>query len=83
MKVQKLISMTPETYKKAQGMDNFSLFVRDCLRGTQHLKLEAMRRRVKLLEEIILIGLDRGSQHPDFKEFAEDLKAFQNKVGNS
>ena len=77
MKVQKLISMTPETYKKAQEMDNFSLFVRDCMDGTQHLKLEALRRRVKTLEEVILIGLDRGSQHPDFKQFAEDLKAFE------
>jgi len=74
MKVQKLISMTPETYKKAQEMDNFSLFVRDCLRGTQHLKMEALRRRVKRLEEVILIGLDRGSQHREFKEFAEDMR---------
>ena len=31
MKVQKIISLSPETAKIAQEMDNFSAFVRNCL----------------------------------------------------
>ena len=65
-----MVSLPPETAKKAKEMDNFSMYIRDCLRGTQHLKLQALQRRVKHLEKVILIGLKMGSAHPDFIEEA-------------
>jgi len=68
MKVQKLISLTPETARKAAQMDNFSLYVRDCLRGTQHLKHEAWKKRIEYLEKLVCLAYDLGSQHPDFRE---------------
>ena len=73
MKVQKLVSLTPETFKKAKEMDNFSLFVRDCLRGTLRLKHEALKRRISHLEELVCLAYDQGSQYPDFIEEVKNM----------
>ena len=74
MKVQKMVSLTPETAKKASEMDNFSLYIRDCLRGTQSLKVEQMKRRIEHLKSVIILGLERGSAHPDFIAEAQEIK---------
>lgn len=70
-----MVSLTPETARKAAEMDNFSLYIRDCLRGTQHLKIEAMKRRVQHLKSVIVLGYERGSAHPDFISEAKDILA--------
>jgi len=71
MKVQKMVSLTPETAEKAERMDNFSAYVRECLDGDLHLKHEALKRQVKHLVQTIKYAKELGSQHPKFKHACE------------
>jgi hypothetical protein len=71
MKVQKMVSLTPETAQKAENMDNFSAYVRDCLEGDLHLKHEAWKRQIKHLVQTIKYAKKYGSNHPKFKHACE------------
>ena len=73
MKVQKMGSLTPETAKKASEMENFSLYIRHCLRGTQHMRLEFAEKRIQELKELIVIAVKHGSAHRDFAEPAKQI----------
>ena len=71
MKVQKMVSLTPETAEKAAQMDNFSEYVRECLSGELHLKHEALKRQIKHLVQTVKYAKELGSQHPRFKHACE------------
>tara|TARA_R100001530_G_C4256957_1_gene139409 strand:- start:221 stop:463 length:243 start_codon:yes stop_codon:yes gene_type:complete len=71
MKVQKTISLGPKQAEKAEQMDNFSEYVRECLDGDLHLKHEALKRQIKHLIQTIKYAKEFGSQHPKFKHACE------------
>jgi len=71
MKVQKTISLDAETADKAEQMDNFSEYVRDCLSGNLHLKHEALKRQIKHLVQTVKYAKELGSGHPKFKHACE------------
>jgi len=71
MKVQKTISLEAITADKAEQMDNFSEYVRECLSGDLHLKHEALKRRIEYLLNVIKIARDQGSQSKTFRDAVE------------
>jgi len=73
MKVQKMVSLTPETADKAERMDNFSLYVRECLAGDLHLRHESMKRTIERMVKALTLAKEKGSQHPDFIKTCERM----------
>jgi len=73
MKVTKSVTLDVETAKLAKEMDNFSLYIRQCLKGSMHIEYEQLTRQVKHLLNVIRIARDLGSQHPTFKKCLERM----------
>ena len=71
--VIRTVSLDNETAEKASEMDNFSLYIRECLSGEMHIRHEAMKRQVQHLISIIRIARDLGSMHPTFKKAVAEL----------
>lgn len=68
MKVTKSVTLDEETARKAKEMDNFSLYIRECLTGKMHINHEQLKRQVKYFAETIKIARDLGSQSKQFKD---------------
>jgi len=68
MRIQKHVSLDIESAKKAEMLDNFSGYVRECLQGTLAFKHEAYLKRIDYLISVIRIARDMGSMHPSFKK---------------
>ena len=62
------MSLDLETAKKAEQMDNFSLYIRECLAGDLHITHEQLKRQIKYFAETIKIARDLGSQSKQFKD---------------
>ena len=73
MRIQKHVSLDIESAKKAEMLDNFSGYVRECLQGNLAFKHEAYLKRIDYLISVIRIARDMGSMHPTFKKAAADL----------
>lgn len=71
--VIKTVSLDAETAKKASEMDNFSLYIRECLSGDLHLLHEALKRQVKHMASVIVIARDHGSMSPTFRKAIESM----------
>ncbi len=71
--VIRTVSLDAETANRASEMDNFSLYIRECLSGHLHLKHEALKRKVKHLESVIIIARDHGSMSPAFRKAVSEL----------
>jgi hypothetical protein len=71
--VIRTVSLDAETAKRASEMDNFSLYIRECLSGHLHLQHEALKRKIKTLESVILIARDHGSMSPAFRKAVADM----------
>ena len=54
-------------------MDNFSLYIRECLSGDLHLIHEALKKKIKHLESVIVIARDHGSMSPTFRKAVAEL----------
>lgn len=67
------VSLDDETARKASEMDNFSLYIRECLSGDLHLKHEAMKRQIKHMASVIVIARDHGSMSPAFRKAVEGM----------
>lgn len=67
------VSLDEETRKAAREMDNFSLYIRECLRGDLHLRHEAMRRQIKSLVKLVEHARDQGVQNHWFREGCERM----------
>jgi len=68
MKVTKSVTLDEDTAKKAKEMDNFSLYIRECLVGDLHIKHEHLKQQVAYHIETIRIARDLGSQSKQFKD---------------
>jgi len=71
MKVTKSVTLDEITAAKAKELDNFSLYIRDCLVGDLAFKHEAFKRRIEYLISIIKIARDEGSQSKRFRDAIE------------
>ena len=69
--VIKTISLDIKTAEQASNMENFSLYIRECLSGTLHIKYEACKRLNIELLTIIKRAVEMGSQDPTFIEQAK------------
>ena len=69
--VIKTVSLDVTTAEQASNMDNFSLYIRECLSGTLHIKYEAAKRLNIELLKLIKRAVEMGSQDPSFQEQAE------------
>lgn len=81
MKVQKMVSLTPETAKIAESMQNFSMWVRIGLRNYQHGTsiAEEIRLRVRwahAAQHLASALHDYATQiDPEFEQTVDDLIA--------
>ena len=73
MKVTKSVTLDIETAELATSMDNFSLYIRECLMGDLHIRHEAMRRQIKTLVKLIEHARDQGVQNHWFREGCERM----------
>ena len=79
MKVQKMVSLTPETAKIAEKMQNFSMWVRIGLRNYQHGTSLAEEARLRIRWAHAAQHLAAALQEyavsvdPDFDQTIEDL----------
>jgi len=71
MKVTKSVTLDEQTAERAGEMDNFSLYVRECLLGDLHIKYEAQKRRIAYLVRVVKLAKELGSGHPKFKHECE------------
>lgn len=71
--VIRTVSLDAETAKKASEMDNFSLYIRECLAGHLHLQHEALKRQVKHMASVIVIARDHGSASLAFRKAIEGM----------
>ena len=70
MKVTKSVTLDEETARKAKAMDNFSLYIRECLVGTMHIQHEALKKQRLELLRLLKRAVELGSQDPEFKKQA-------------
>ena len=70
MKVTKSVTLDEETARKAKEMDNFSLYIRECLLGTMHIQHEALKKQRIHHLRLIKMAVEMGSQDPQFKKEA-------------
>jgi len=73
MKVTKSVTLDIETAELATKMDNFSLYIRECLLGDLHIRHEAMRRQIKTLVKLVEHARDQGVQNHWFREGCERM----------
>ena len=71
--VIRTVSLDADTAKTASEMDNFSLYIRECLSGDLHLLHEALKKKIKHLESVIIIARDHGSMSPTFRKAVAEL----------
>jgi len=73
MKVTKSVTLDVETAVLAIAMDNFSLYIRECLLGDLHIRHEAMRRQIKTLVKLLEHARDQGVMNQKFREGCERM----------
>jgi len=73
MKVTKSVTLDVETAELATAMDNFSLYIRECLLGDLHLRHEAMRRQIKSLVKLVEHARDQGVMNSKFRTGCERM----------
>lgn len=73
MRIQKHVSLDIETAQKAEQMDNFSQYIRDCMNSDLAFKHEAFKRQIQHLLSVIKIARDLGSQSKEFRHAVEQL----------
>jgi len=73
MRIQKHVSLDIETAELATKMDNFSLYIRECLLGDLHIRHEAMRRQIKTLVKLVEHARDHGVMDSTFREACERM----------
>ena len=73
MKVTKSVTLDVETAELATAMDNFSLYIRECLLGDLHLRHEAMRRQIVTLVKLVEHARDLGVMNQEFRTGCERM----------
>lgn len=73
MRIQKHVSLDIETAEKAEQMDNFSQYIRDCMNSDLAFKHEAFKRQIQHLLSVIKLARDLGSQSKEFRDEVEKL----------